>query len=342
MKLRRRMAPTALPVPTAARAKSFGELLEERSQVPLKRMIEHDKRLMQPVIKKYCEIWGQALGKIKESRASHTLDGVEGLFQSFHEWVVEFDKITRDCYFPPIWYGEVRHALGATCSSTEAYCQRKLQLFNVFESYLPTAKQAKLYALIGDKQSREFDDVRSEEIWHAIFGADREYGALAVEDFFEIFVESVEKPTTVNLLNLFWATDVSQLPKNIVILGISNVLPAVLDQIIQNARFALKEKYGENDAGRSKDGKIVANAGTLANGDLKLTLTDDGTGIRSEVLSRIFEPHFTTKGKLGGGMGLNACKEIIELLGGSITIESEYGKGAVVTLIIPKKFVEVC
>jgi PAS domain S-box-containing protein len=68
----------------------------------------------------------------------------------------------------------------------------------------------------------------------------------------------------------------------------------------------------------------------------KLTIADTGQGIRKELLSKIFDPFFTTKefGK-GTGLGLTVVKGIIEEHHGSITVESEEGKGTVFTVLLP-------
>lgn len=56
------------------------------------------------------------------------------------------------------------------------------------------------------------------------------------------------------------------------------------------------------------------------------TVKDNGTGIRSDVKSEIFEPHFTTK-ENGNGLGLSTCFEIIKSNSGYIRVESEVKNG---------------
>lgn len=65
---------------------------------------------------------------------------------------------------------------------------------------------------------------------------------------------------------------------------------------------------------------------------LTATISDTGVGISERDINMIFEPYY--KGiiaenveNLGAGLGLNLCKEIIELFGGIISVESELGKG---------------
>jgi len=53
-----------------------------------------------------------------------------------------------------------------------------------------------------------------------------------------------------------------------------------------------------------------------------LTVTDDGVGIASEVLPRVFDAFFTTRTTIGTGIGLFVAKQFVESHGGQITIES--------------------
>jgi len=72
-----------------------------------------------------------------------------------------------------------------------------------------------------------------------------------------------------------------------------------------------------------------------------LSVRDSGHGISSETLPRIFEPFFTTKsgpdgsGKGGTGLGLSACKEIIDQHQARIRVESTVGKGTAFHIRFP-------
>ena len=67
-----------------------------------------------------------------------------------------------------------------------------------------------------------------------------------------------------------------------------------------------------------------------------LTVTDHGSGIPDEIKDRIFDPFFTTKavGK-GTGLGLSTAAGIARSHSGSITVESEKGKGARFSIHLP-------
>ncbi|MFZ5572316.1 MAG: cache domain-containing protein [Thermodesulfobacteriota bacterium] len=70
---------------------------------------------------------------------------------------------------------------------------------------------------------------------------------------------------------------------------------------------------------------------------IRLAVADTGTGIPDEIIDKIFEPYFTTKERgQGTGMGLSVVHGIVKKLGGDIRVTSEFGKGSVFTVWIPK------
>lgn len=67
---------------------------------------------------------------------------------------------------------------------------------------------------------------------------------------------------------------------------------------------------------------------------VQIIVKDNGIGIEEHNVSRIFEPKFTTKNS-GMGLGLGIIKNIIENYKGTITFESEVGKGTLFTVSLP-------
>jgi two-component system NtrC family sensor kinase len=66
---------------------------------------------------------------------------------------------------------------------------------------------------------------------------------------------------------------------------------------------------------------------------------DNGKGIPSENLSKIFNPFFTTEPSGSGtGLGLSICYRIMEKLKGSIEVESQVGRRSTFIVSLPKKW----
>jgi signal transduction histidine kinase len=65
-----------------------------------------------------------------------------------------------------------------------------------------------------------------------------------------------------------------------------------------------------------------------------ITITDKGGGIAPEDLPRIFDPFFTTR-RTGTGIGLAISRNVIEGLGGRITVASERDRGTEVRIELP-------
>lgn len=75
---------------------------------------------------------------------------------------------------------------------------------------------------------------------------------------------------------------------------------------------------------------------TLEDSQVCIRIRDTGTGIRAEHLGKIFVPFFTTKGPdEGEGLGMYIVQKIVNKYNGTITLESEVGKGTTVTIRFP-------
>ena len=76
-------------------------------------------------------------------------------------------------------------------------------------------------------------------------------------------------------------------------------------------------------------------------GTVDLMVRDMGCGMTPDVMRRMFDAHFSTKsgpdetGKGGSGLGLSACREIVEAHRGRIRVESAPGKGTAITIRLP-------
>jgi len=77
-----------------------------------------------------------------------------------------------------------------------------------------------------------------------------------------------------------------------------------------------------------KGGSITVKTRDWGDKGVVVSVADTGCGIRREDLPRIFDPFFTTKKQEGTGLGLSISYTLVERYGGTISVESAWGKGA--------------
>ena len=90
----------------------------------------------------------------------------------------------------------------------------------------------------------------------------------------------------------------------------------------------------------TEEGSVSIVANKRQNGRLKISVTDTGIGIRKKDIPRLFQAFqqvnlSLTKKYEGSGLGLYLSQKLIDLLGGHISVISQYGKGSKFTLTIP-------
>ena len=77
----------------------------------------------------------------------------------------------------------------------------------------------------------------------------------------------------------------------------------------------------------------VALAVNMRKNGIKIQVADTGTGIGKEDMAHIFDPYFTTKPS-GTGLGLAIVHNIIEAHKGEIKVESQFGRGTTITILL--------
>ncbi len=108
------------------------------------------------------------------------------------------------------------------------------------------------------------------------------------------------------------------------VLGDANKLKQVLLNLYKNAIEAMEH-----------GGTLTISAEPEADGNARITVSDDGCGIPQSEMDSIFSPFYTTK-KGGTGLGLAVSRRIIDQHeGGSMQVKSEEGKGTTFTIILP-------
>lgn len=89
-----------------------------------------------------------------------------------------------------------------------------------------------------------------------------------------------------------------------------------------------------------RDGRVTVSAVQEADGGIAITVRDTGIGIAADALARILEPFqqadSSISGRFGGtGLGLSICRDLMGLHGGSLSIDSEPGRGTAATIRFP-------
>jgi two-component system NtrC family sensor kinase len=107
-------------------------------------------------------------------------------------------------------------------------------------------------------------------------------------------------------------------------------LQQVFLNIINNAHQAMVHEKGESI--------LTIRSGLLDNDTIRVSFTDTGPGIPSDILDKVFDPFFTTKDVgTGTGLGLSVSHGIIQEHGGRIWAESQPGQGAAFFIELPVK-----
>ncbi|MEK3987086.1 ATP-binding protein [Paenibacillus sp. FSL K6-3166] len=107
--------------------------------------------------------------------------------------------------------------------------------------------------------------------------------------------------------------------------GNASQLEQVILNILKNSIDSFTAFSGRID--------ITVSASAETN-EIILIFKDNGEGIPQDKLKRIFDPFYTTKQK-GTGIGLSICKQLIEMYGGQIKVDSEVQVGTSVMVILP-------
>jgi|GEM_PF-747565 len=117
------------------------------------------------------------------------------------------------------------------------------------------------------------------------------------------------------------------------ILGYENEFKQVILNILNNSKDAIEERYlkekivGEIQIRIYKDNNFI-----------NIEFSDNGIGIKNEVIDKIFEPYITTKGENGTGIGLYMSRTIIENMSGKLSAKNSENGGATFTISILSNF----
>jgi PAS domain S-box-containing protein len=107
---------------------------------------------------------------------------------------------------------------------------------------------------------------------------------------------------------------------------------AVTDLLANALDACLRKDYDDLE---SPEVVLEAHCSNGREADLLIEVRDNGEGMTEEIKKNIFTPFFSTKKKLGTGMGLTLTSRIIRQHGGAIEVESEPGQGTTFRVSLP-------
>jgi PAS domain S-box-containing protein len=161
-----------------------------------------------------------------------------------------------------------------------------------------------------------------------------ERGTLSLAQLVEIVCDTLHPVAVRKKVDLTYFTDPT-LPEWI--LSDSIRLRQILNNLLGNAiKFS---------AGLEHPGKVKLRLERDGESTVRITVADNGVGIKPEALSKLFRPFTqadssTTRNYGGTGLGLSICKQLVDMLGGTIDLQSTFGEGSVFTVILPMEVVD--
>lgn len=113
------------------------------------------------------------------------------------------------------------------------------------------------------------------------------------------------------------------------------ILNPVFAEPVSLHRCILNLVTNAADAVAETNGRIAIVARELDDGKVEILVEDNGPGIPADILPRIFDPFFSTKGAKGTGLGLAITQKIIAEHGGELTVDQGTLGGAAFRILLP-------
>lgn len=144
--------------------------------------------------------------------------------------------------------------------------------------------------------------------------------SFSVEDLFKSIERLMSDKISENDISL----TIKVTPQILAITADKGMMEQVLINLVSNAIYALET---------STDKKIGLNASIDSNSRTNIEISDNGKGIPMDIQDKIFVPFFTTRNE-GSGVGLSLSRQLVRLLGGTLTFVSKEGEGTIFTITL--------
>ncbi len=262
-----------------------------------------------------------ARGDFNQLPASGSQDEADAVIGAFNKMVEELGKRqdqlvqARKLSSLGILTSGIAHQLNNPLNNISTSCQIVMEEINDGD----TAYVKRLLANIDQEVDRARDIVRG----LLEFSRERDF-QLSWANLENLIMRTIqlvssELPSAVNV-----TTDI---PEQLDIYADSQQMIEVFLNLVINAAQAMPEGKGHIHISAEKKPSVPE--------VVEIRVEDDGTGIDPEILPQIFDPFFSTKETgIGNGLGLSVVYGIIKRHGGTITADSQIGKGTVFTITL--------
>ena len=103
--------------------------------------------------------------------------------------------------------------------------------------------------------------------------------------------------------------------------------------LVRNACYAMQLKQESSEEVYEP---VLAVSTRLVDDGVELRVRDNGTGIKDDVLSQIFNPFFSTReGVAGAGLGLPIAADVARRFGGDLSVDTVYGEYTEFAMLLP-------
>lgn len=263
--------------------------------------------------------WGQKTISVSSGQVLDREGGEVGTVAVFRDFTKEAELERMKSAFVAMVSHELRTPISAILGYAEIF---KEQIYGALND-----KQTKMTSRIISNSSRLLNLIND-----LLDQAQMESGKLKIKyesirpaELLDNLHSVMDKLTTDKGLEL-----ISELDPNLpeILIGDSSRLQQILVNLVNNA-----VKF-------TKEGSVHVQISKQDIMEWKITVTDTGRGIPEEELPHIFDTFrqvegTTTRVHGGFGLGLSIVKQLVTLMGGSISVESEVGKGSVFSITLP-------